>query len=67
MEVLKTTAISEKTAAKLIKKFVSDKEEEESTDLMINDEVKFQLGQVLAYLEGRKPQIQNTYYQNEQF
>lgn len=35
MEVLKTTAISEKAAAKLLKKFVDSKEEEENTDLMV--------------------------------
>ncbi|KAF4047125.1 hypothetical protein GN244_ATG00258 [Phytophthora infestans] len=58
MEVLKTTAISEKAAAKLLKKFVDSKEEEENTDLMMNEEVKFQLSQVLAHLEGKKPQIQ---------
>ncbi|KAL3673766.1 hypothetical protein V7S43_001461 [Phytophthora oleae] len=58
MEVLKTTAISEKAAAKLLKKFVDSKEEEENTDLLINEEVKFQLAQVLAHLEGKKPQIQ---------
>ncbi|KAI9995715.1 hypothetical protein PInf_012783 [Phytophthora infestans] len=58
MEVLKTTAISEKAAAKLLKKFVDSKEEEENTDLMMNEEVKLQLSQVLAHLEGKKPQIQ---------
>ncbi|KAH7478919.1 hypothetical protein PRIC1_009523 [Phytophthora ramorum] len=58
MEVLKTTAISEKKAATLLKKFVESKEEEENTDLMMNEEVKFQLAQVLAHLEGKKPQIQ---------
>ncbi|KAG7389390.1 hypothetical protein PHYPSEUDO_010518 [Phytophthora pseudosyringae] len=66
MEVLKTTAISEKAAANLLKTFVDSKEEEENTDLMVrspwcsamNEEVKFQLAQVLAHLEGKKPQIQ---------
>ncbi|KAG6610007.1 uncharacterized protein IUM83_00299 [Phytophthora cinnamomi] len=58
MEVLKTTVISEKKAAKLLKKFVDSKEEEENADLMMNEEVKFQLAQVLAHLEGKKPQIQ---------
>ncbi|KAE9033453.1 hypothetical protein PR001_g8699 [Phytophthora rubi] len=58
MEVLKTTAISEKKAAKLLKKFVASKEEEENADLVINEEVKVQLTQVLAHLEGKKPQIQ---------
>ncbi|CAI5726746.1 unnamed protein product [Peronospora destructor] len=57
MEVLKTKVITEKAAAKLLKKLVDNKEEEENTDLMMN-EVKFQLAQVLAYLEGKKPQIQ---------
>lgn len=35
MEVLKTTAISEEAAAKLLKKFVDSKEEEENMDLMV--------------------------------
>ncbi|ETI40155.1 hypothetical protein, variant [Phytophthora nicotianae CJ01A1] len=69
MEVLKTTAISEKAAAKLLKKFVDSKEGEENTDLMMNEEVTFQLTQVLAHLEGKKPQIQRQQdeYQYEQY
>ncbi|GMF11732.1 unnamed protein product [Phytophthora lilii] len=35
MEVLKTTAISEKAAAKQLKKFVDSKETEENADLMV--------------------------------
>lgn len=35
MEVLKTTAISEKKAAKLLKKFVESKESEENADLVV--------------------------------
>ncbi|CAH0485661.1 unnamed protein product [Peronospora effusa] len=58
MEVLKTKVITEKAAAKLLKKFVENKEKEKNTDLMMNEEIKFQLAQVLAYLDGKKPQIQ---------
>ncbi|CAI5746522.1 unnamed protein product [Peronospora destructor] len=58
MEVLKTKVVTEKAAAKLLKKLVDNNKEEENTDQMMNEEVKFQLAQVLAYLEGKKPQIQ---------
>ncbi|KAG7401882.1 hypothetical protein PHYBOEH_009462 [Phytophthora boehmeriae] len=58
MEVLRTTALSDKAAAKILKKFVESKEGEENTDLMMNEEVKSQLTQVLAHLEGKKIEIQ---------
>ncbi|TDH64892.1 hypothetical protein CCR75_000244 [Bremia lactucae] len=67
MEVLSTTSISDKVAARLIKKFISSKEEEDNTDLMMNDEVKFQLAQVLAYLEGIKPHILHADYEHIQY
>ena len=37
MEVLKTKVVTEKAAAKLLKKFVDNKEEEENTDLMVRN------------------------------
>ncbi|CAI5715432.1 unnamed protein product [Hyaloperonospora brassicae] len=58
MEVRQTTKITTGAAAKILKKFVDNNEEETNTDLMMNEEVKFQLLQVLAHLEGRKPQIE---------
>ncbi|RLN59940.1 hypothetical protein BBJ29_006386 [Phytophthora kernoviae] len=58
MEVLRTTELSDKAAAKVLKKFVESKEGEENTDLMMNEEVKSQLTQVLAHLEGKKIEIQ---------
>jgi hypothetical protein len=42
MEVLKTTAISDKQAAKLLKTFVESKEEDENTDLMVRRPVVLQ-------------------------
>uniref|UniRef100_M4B1A8 Uncharacterized protein n=1 Tax=Hyaloperonospora arabidopsidis (strain Emoy2) TaxID=559515 RepID=M4B1A8_HYAAE len=58
MEVLKTAKITEEAAAKILKKFVETKEDETNADLMMSEEVKFQLLQVLAHLEGKKPLIE---------
>ncbi|CAH0519581.1 unnamed protein product [Peronospora belbahrii] len=54
MEVLKTTVVTEKAAAKLLKKFVDNKKDEENADLMMNEEVRHQLAQVLAHLEENR-------------
>lgn len=58
MEVLRTKELSDAAAAKILKKFVEAKSEEENTDLMMNEEVQVQLTQVLAHLEGKKIDIQ---------
>ncbi|KAI9908705.1 hypothetical protein PsorP6_004466 [Peronosclerospora sorghi] len=57
MKVVRTTAITDKAASKMLKKFVDTKEADSNTNLMMNEEVKFQLVQVLAHLQGKKPQI----------
>uniref|UniRef100_K3W7H0 Uncharacterized protein n=1 Tax=Globisporangium ultimum (strain ATCC 200006 / CBS 805.95 / DAOM BR144) TaxID=431595 RepID=K3W7H0_GLOUD len=66
MDVLSSKTISEKSAAKILKKFVDAKEEEENIDLMMNDEVKFQLAQVLEHLEGKKQHVQPAVAQYEE-
>ncbi|GLD91808.1 hypothetical protein PINS_up000341 [Pythium insidiosum] len=60
MEVLNTKALDERAAAKILKKFVKAKEAEENADLMMTEEVKTQLAQVLECLEGGKKEKVET-------
>ncbi|TYZ62607.1 hypothetical protein PybrP1_002367 [[Pythium] brassicae (nom. inval.)] len=56
MDVLSSKPISDRDAAKLLRKFVAAKENEDNGDLVMTDEVAYQLAQVLEHLEGKKPQ-----------
>ncbi|KAJ0398928.1 hypothetical protein P43SY_005286 [Pythium insidiosum] len=60
MEVLNMKALDERAAAKILKKFVKAKEAEENVDLMMTEEVKTQLAQVLECLEGNKKEKVET-------
>ncbi|DAZ99788.1 TPA: hypothetical protein N0F65_001297 [Lagenidium giganteum] len=58
MEVLATKRIGNETAAKVLKKFVNARQsEEENAELMMSEEVKNQLQQLLDHLEGKTPVV----------